>query len=157
MWANDGTATGSFTTTDVPTNMKRITREWQFQEKNGDMGTVNISYPASSVATGFLAPLMMLVDANSIFATGATAYTGVYNTGTNMWDFSANISDLQYVTFAMNYNPDSTPPNFLSNSVASGTLAPTGTFPITVTYADTGSLIDTTSFTGKIYSWDATG
>ena len=52
---------------------------------------------------------------------------------------------------------DITPPNILSNSVASGTLAPIGTFPITVTYSDTGSAINPASFTGKIYSWDATG
>lgn len=31
---------------------------------------------------------------------------------------------------------------------------PIGNFPLIVTYSDTGSLINTASFTGQIYSWD---
>jgi hypothetical protein len=54
-------------------------------------------------------------------------------------------------------NNDTTPPTILSNSVASGTLAPTGAFPITLTYSDTGSAIAPATLTGRIYSWDATG
>jgi hypothetical protein len=34
LWANDGTATGAWVATDVPTGYQRIAREWQFQEKN---------------------------------------------------------------------------------------------------------------------------
>ena len=52
---------------------------------------------------------------------------------------------------------DTTPPTILSNSVASGTLAPKGTFPITITYSDTGTAISPSSLAGKIYAWDATG
>ena len=100
---------------------------------------------------------MMLVDGDGIFATGATAYTGTYSTGTNTWDFTANISDLEYITFARAVPTDTTPPTFLTTSVASGTLAPIGTFPLTYTYSDTGSAIVPSSFSGKIYSWNATG
>ncbi len=64
---------------------------------------------------------------------------------------------MQYVAFAKVVPTDTTPPNILSNSVASGTLAPIGNFPITLTYSDTGSTIDPASFTGKIYAWNATG
>lgn len=64
---------------------------------------------------------------------------------------------MQYIAFAKMVPTDTTPPNILSNSVASGTLAPIGTFPIAVTYSDTGSAIDPSSFTGEIYVWDATG
>ncbi len=31
---------------------------------------------------------------------------------------------------------------------------PIGDFPLIVTYSDTGSQVDTASFTGKIYSWN---
>lgn len=134
-----------------------MTREWLFQEKNGDLGTVNISYPASSIGTGFTAPLILLADTDSTFSSGATAYTGTYSTGTNTWDFSLNIADMQYVIFAKTVSIDTTPPTILSNSVASGTLAPIGTFPITITYSDTGSAINTGSLTGAIYAWDSTG
>lgn len=34
---------------------------------------------------------------------------------------------------------------------------PIGNFPITIGYTDTGSLINTSSFTGRIYSWDGVG
>lgn len=145
MWAHDNTQIATFTGTDAPTGYQRMTREWLFQEKNGDLGTVNISYPATSIGTGFTAPLMLLADADSTFSSGASAYTGIYSTGTNTWDFSLDITDMQYIIFAKTVSTDTTPPNILSNSVASGTLAPIGTFPITLTYADTGSLINTGS------------
>ena len=134
-----------------------MTREWLFQEKNGDLSTVNISYPAASIGTGFVAPLMLLADTDSTFAMSATAYTGVYNTGSNTWDFSLNIVDMQYVAFAKIVPTDTTPPTILTTSVASGTLSPSGTFPLTYTYSDTGSAIDASSFTGKIYAWNLTG
>jgi hypothetical protein len=34
---------------DAPFGFERIGREWQFQEKNGDIGIVKVSYPTSSV------------------------------------------------------------------------------------------------------------
>jgi hypothetical protein len=156
-WANDGGSISTFTGVDAPTGYQRITREWLVQEKNGDLGTVTISYPAASVATGLTVPLFLLTDTDSTFATGSTAYTGTFNTGANTWDFSLNIADMQYITFAKSVSSDSTPPNITSISIASGTLIPTSNFPLTVSYADTGSTVNPSSFTGKIYLWDATG
>ncbi len=49
MWAHDGGQISAFTGTDAPTGYQRISREWQFQEQNGDLGTVNISYPATAI------------------------------------------------------------------------------------------------------------
>jgi hypothetical protein len=49
LWANDGTATGTWVATDAPTGYQRITREWQFQEKNTNIGNVKIAYPVASV------------------------------------------------------------------------------------------------------------
>jgi hypothetical protein len=37
IWGNDGNSINAFTTTDAPTNYSRINREWQFQEKNGNI------------------------------------------------------------------------------------------------------------------------
>jgi hypothetical protein len=155
IWANDASATWAFVTTDSPTGYERITREWQFQEKNGDLGNVKVSYPTLSVPSGFTGTLMMLTDSDGVFATGITAYTGTL-VGSS-WEFTVNIADMQYITFAKVVPTDTTPPTILSNSVASGTLAPVGTFPITITYADTGSSIVPWSLSGKIYAWDATG
>jgi hypothetical protein len=46
MWANDGASTATFTGTDAPTGYQRMVREWLFQEKNGDLANVTVSYPA---------------------------------------------------------------------------------------------------------------
>ena len=62
---------------------------------------------------------------------------------------------MQYVTFGQ--PGDLMAPTITSISLASGSLLPIGNFPITVTYNDTGSLIDATSFTGRLYSWDGVG
>lgn len=153
LWANDGTATGSFGITDAPSGYSRITREWQFQEKNGDLGNITIGYPATSLPSGAVSPIYMFIDADGTFAAGATAYTGTLNAGN--WEFTVNIADMQYITFAQ--ASDVTPPVISSVSIASGALLPIGNFPLVVTYSDTGSAINAGSFTGKIYSWDATG
>ncbi len=97
---------------------------------------------------------MLLADTDSIFATGATAYTGTYNTGAATWDFSINIADGQYVTFAKTVSTDTTPPVITSVNLASGTLMPLGTFSYSFSYADTGSSINTSSVTLGIYSWN---
>lgn len=124
MWGHDGAQISAFTGTDAPTGYQRISREWQFQEKNGDLGTVNISYPASALPGGFVAPLILLTDANSIFATGTVSYTGTYSTGSNTWDFSLNIADLEYMSFAKIVSTDTTPPIISNPNIASGTLIP---------------------------------
>lgn len=92
----------------------------------------------------------MFVDDDGVFASGSVAYTGTLNAGN--WEFTLNISDMQYITFGQ--PGDLMAPTITSISLASGSLLPIGNFPLTITYSDTGSLIDTTSFTGKIYSWD---
>jgi hypothetical protein len=150
LWANDGTSTGSFGITDTRVGYQRINREWQFQEKNGDMGNIKITYPVSSLPLGAGNPIYLLVDSDGVFATGSDVYTGTLNAGN--WEFTVNISDMQYITFAQAW--DTIPPTILSISRASGSLMPIGNFPITIGYTDTGSLINTSSFTGRIYSWD---
>ncbi len=152
LWSNDGTATGSWVATDAPTGYQRITREWQFQEKNGNIGNAKIAYPLASVPVGFTGTLMMLIDADGTFAAGASVYTGTLNAGN--WEFTIDVGDMSYMTFAKSVPTDTTPPVINTISVSSGALFPIGNFPLTVSYSDTGSTINTASFTGKIYAWD---
>jgi hypothetical protein len=153
IWANDGTTTSSFSTTDTRTGYQRINREWQFQEKNGDIGNVKITYPASFLPLGAGNPIYLMMDSDGIFATGSTVYTGTLSAGN--WEFTVNIDDMQYITFAQ--AGDTVPPIINSISRASGSLMPIGNFPIIIGYSDTGSLINPASFTGRIYSWDGIG
>lgn len=155
MWAHDGGQNSTFTGTDAPIGYERIGREWLFQERNGDMGTVTISYPATSVPSGFTGTLMMLQDSDPTFTTGATAYTGTLSGGN--WNFTANIASMQYMTFAKSVPVDTTAPVITSVSIASGALIPKWNFSLTIAYSDTGVGIAPPSFTGKIYGWDATG
>lgn len=69
IWGNNGVGTGSFILTDTPVGYSRIAREWQFQEKNGNLGNIKISYPIASLPVGFTGTLMMLVDSDGVFAT----------------------------------------------------------------------------------------
>lgn len=150
IWANDGAQVNTFSTTDTRTGYQRINREWQFQEKNGNIGNIKIAYPVSALPLGASNPIYLLVDDDGIFATGSTIYTGSLNAGN--WEFIVNMSDMQYITFAQ--AGDTVPPTINSISRASGSLMPIGNFPIVVAYSDTGSLINPSSFTGRIYSWD---
>ena len=153
IWGNDGNSTNVFTTTDAPTNYSRINREWQFQEKNGNIWNVKIAYPATSLPSGAGNPIYMFVDNDGIFASGTSIYTGTLNAGN--WEFTVNIGDLQYVTFGQ--VGDIVPPTILTNSKSSGALLPIGNFTIVNTYSDTGSLINPLSYTGRLYSWNTTG
>lgn len=121
-WANNADNTSILTTTDAPIGYSRLAREWQFQEKNGDIGTVTISYPVTALPSGFSGTLKMFVDSDGIFASGSTAYTGTLSSGN--WNFSVNIADMTYITFGGNNITDSTPPVISSISIASGVLIP---------------------------------
>lgn len=144
IWGNDGASINTFVSTDTPFGYQRINREWQFQEKNGNIGNIKIAYPAPSLPIGAGNPIYMFVDNDGIFASGAVVYTGTLNAGN--WEFTVNISDMQYITSGQ--PGDLIAPNISSVSLASGSLMPIGNFSITIGYNDTGSLINTTSFTG---------
>ncbi len=97
VWGNDASATGSFTLTDTPVGYSRIAREWQLQEKNGNLGNIKISYPVAALPVGAGTPIYMFVDTDGTFATGAITYTGTL-VGAN-WEFTLDVSDMDYVTF----------------------------------------------------------
>jgi hypothetical protein len=75
----------------------------------------------------------MFVDNDGTFASGAIVYTGTLNAGN--WEFTANISDMQYITFGQ--PGDLIAPTITSTSLASGSLMPIGNFPLTIAYSDT--------------------
>lgn len=76
-----------------------------------------MAYPSASVPAGFTGILMLLVDSDGVFDSGALAYTGTLS-GSN-WEFSLNISDMQYITFAKSVPTDTTPPSITSINIAS--------------------------------------
>ncbi|MBP9779159.1 hypothetical protein KBD33_00880 [Candidatus Gracilibacteria bacterium] len=151
-WGNNGGATGSLVTTDIPLGSSRITREWRFEENNSNIGSVTVSYPASSLPAGFTGTLMLFRDGDGVFASGSTYHTGTLTTG--LWQFTLDITDGEYITFGKIPNPDTQSPTILSNSIASGSLLPIGNFSLTIGYSDTGSLVNASSFSGRIYSWN---
>lgn len=98
-WGHNNGTTNTLTGTDIMTGATRIMREWRFEENNSDIGMVTLSYMSGALPSGFSGTLMMFVDNDGVFASGATYYTGTFNTGASAWEFSANISDGQYITF----------------------------------------------------------
>jgi hypothetical protein len=78
---------------------------------------------------------MLLTDTDGLFDTGSMAYTGILN-GSN-WDFSLNITDMQYATFAKTVPTDTTPPVITNINISSGTLIPHGNFSIITNFSDT--------------------
>lgn len=55
MWANNAVATGfSWTGNGMMRGLARVQRIWKFQEKNGDVGSLTISYASGNtvIATG---------------------------------------------------------------------------------------------------------
>jgi len=151
VWGNNWAGTGTFSTTDAPSPYRRIARVWQFQEKLWDVWVVKISYPTNSLPSGASGPIYMLVDNDGVFAAWASIFTGTLVWSN--WEWTLNIADMQYVTFAEWW--DITPPTIASNSIASGTLMPHGNFSLTYTYTDTESGINASTATWRIYSWNS--
>lgn len=73
-WANNGSATGTWTTTEIPGNkIRRFAREWRFQENNGDVGTVKITYASGSLPSGYTGTLVLVRDNDGDFTSGLVA------------------------------------------------------------------------------------
>jgi hypothetical protein len=125
-WWNNGWATGSLVTTDIPVWSLRITREWKFEENNSNIWNVTISYPATSLPWGFTGTLMLFRDNDWVFATWSTYHTGTLTTG--LWQFTLDITDGEYITLWKIPDSDTQSPTILSNSIASGSLLPSWEF-----------------------------
>ncbi|MBU1719582.1 MAG: hypothetical protein KKA07_10980, partial [Bacteroidetes bacterium] len=95
----------SWTSTEVPAadnNVKRISREWRFDE-TGDVGALTIQLDVTDLPaqpSGF-SQYFMLVDADGDFSSGATFYPLV-SAGGNIYEKTGfDISDGDFVTFAL--------------------------------------------------------
>ena len=77
-------------------------------------------------------------------------------TNSGWWD-SNTTNNSASVTLQIAIAPtptDTVLPNITSISLLSWSLLPIGNFPISVSYSDTGTNINTSSFSKKIYSWN---
>lgn len=113
VWANNGSATG--TTTTTPGGLSRISRAWKIEENNGDIGTVKISYPNSVISGVFAAPLL-IISTDGTFSSGTTTTVAGTLVGGN-WEYLANITDGSVISFGQ--LGDITPPVISSSNAAS--------------------------------------
>ncbi len=111
-WANDGTATGTWITSEIPTTnlmgqnvYSRIAREWKFQEPIADIGGVNISYPVTALPSGGTGSIYMLVDSDGNFSNGGTTFVAGTLSGSN-YEFATNITNGYVITFAQSTGID---------------------------------------------------
>jgi Concanavalin A-like lectin/glucanases superfamily/Bacterial Ig-like domain len=111
-WANDGTATGTWITSEIPTTnlmgqnvYSRITREWKFQEPIADIGGVKISYPVTALPSGGTGSIYMLVDSDGNFSNGGTTFVAGTLSGSN-YEFATNITNGYVITFAQSTGID---------------------------------------------------
>lgn len=132
MWANNGAGTGTWQTTQVPTGLERIPRAWQFQEINGDVGTVTVSYPASSLPSGPVGTPLLLVSTNAAFPTASTSTVTGSLVGGN-WQFSVNLAGNAFATIGRSAVPNLPPA--LDINFASGSLMPSGNFSRPISYS----------------------
>ena len=153
LWANNGAATGTTISVPAIAGMNRISRSWKVEENNGDLGVLKISYPSGALPGSISIP-KLITSSDGSFSGGTTnTYTGSLTGG--VWEYLVNISD--GTVFSFGQLGDITPPTIQSINAQSGSLIPSGNFTIAVGYSDTGSSIQTSSFTGKIYNWNMTG
>jgi hypothetical protein len=98
-WANNNAATGAWTTTETPwAKIRRFAREWRFQENNGDVGTVKLTYASWSLPSGFTGTLVLVRDNDGVFSSGQVAWSTGTLSWTN-WEFATWIEDSEYITF----------------------------------------------------------
>jgi hypothetical protein len=105
IWGNDDGAL-TFSSTEVPTSGKRLTREWKVAE-TGDIGSVTLSFDLTSVAGANFSDatkFRLLTDADGNFS-DATPTTGATINGNSVEFSGINLSDGQYFSLAYNNPP----------------------------------------------------
>lgn len=105
MWGHDNAALVA-TNTDVPMGVaRRFERVWRVSEVNRsavavDVGGVDITFDLSGLGTVVTSDLVLLIDADGTFATGATQVTGAIDDGSNTYRFNnvTGLTDNVYFT-----------------------------------------------------------
>lgn len=98
LWGHDN-ADLRATSTDVPMGIsRRLERIWRVSEVNRssvaiDVGSVDISFDLTGLGDVTTTDLVLLVDSDGVFATGATQITGAIDDGGNVYRFN-NVSAL---------------------------------------------------------------
>lgn len=85
-------------TTDVPGGYNRYNQIWR-STLTGYSGTVDISFDVSTYSLGVDTQYILMVDADGVFATGATEYPGTYNSGTVTFT-GVTLTSTSYFTLA---------------------------------------------------------
>lgn len=115
MWGHDNAALAA-TNTDVPGGIaRRLERVWRVSEVNRsatavDVGAVDITFDLTGLGTVVITDLVLLIDTDGTFATGATEITGAIDDGSNTYRFSGvtGLTDNVHFTLA-SLDIDATP------------------------------------------------
>lgn len=67
LWGNDGASVAAWSTLDIPSGYKRLSREWKFEENNSDLGTTIVRYASGVLPTTITGNLIMFVDSDGAF------------------------------------------------------------------------------------------
>ncbi len=105
LFGHDGGSIASWTTTEAPSggsNIQRIGREWRLDE-TGDIGNVAIGLDITSLPSlpSEYTSLVVMLDNDGDFSSGATTYPMTLLSGNEYEASSVDISDGQYVSFAV--------------------------------------------------------
>jgi hypothetical protein len=115
MWGHNN-ASLTTNSSDVPAGVSaRFERVWRVSEVNRsaggvDVGEIDISYDLTGLGSVTITDLVLLVDADGVFGTGATEVSGAINDGGNVYRFNnvSAITNNVYFTLATR-NTDQTP------------------------------------------------
>lgn len=130
LFGHDGGSIASWTTTEAPSggsNIQRIGREWRLDE-TGDVGNIAIGLDITSLPSlpSEYTSLVVMLDSDGDFSSGATTYPMTLLSGNEYEASSVDISDGQYVSFAV------VRPVVQFNTTASQDFEPNGPVSIAV-------------------------
>lgn len=100
IFAGHNNAGYSLNIVDVPSNYSRYNQVWQ-ADVTGVPGTITVAFDVSTYSLGGQNNYVLFVDADGVFANGATEYVGVYNSGTVTFS-NVVMTDDAYFTLANN-------------------------------------------------------
>ena len=119
LWGNDGASGTAWTSTDVPTGIKRLTRQWRVEENTGDVGPVTIRFDVEDADMDIPDPeqglyYYLLYDKDNDGALNDESATLLFDDGTNgdatandnVWSLhDINFDDGEIFTIATNAAP----------------------------------------------------
>jgi hypothetical protein len=136
LFGHDNASISSWTSTDAPTasGTMRLAREWRFDNTGTTMGTVKVTidttkFPARSAGyNGFV----LMVDADGIFASGATLYA-LTSVGGSLYEANGvTINDNDYVGIAIAQNVTKQDGNFNDVNTWLVGIVPSSTQAVTI-------------------------